>query len=163
MAARKPKPQEAPPESPHERNIVWVMEMFSSDEREQAAQESDAPSLEAWALFQQYRPHSKTKRDFMEKFYKPLYSKEKPAEKNGAMSDDQRKFFKLFELLELERPEFIGESLHGSKPSNPVIVPESILSGDAEASGDCRPDNAVVGTCLVGLPGTDAAASQTEV
>jgi hypothetical protein len=142
---RRKRKMDADPGS-HELNILWVAEMFSDPEREARAKEIDAPTLQAWSLFQLYRVNEKTKREFMEKFYKPLYAKEKPAEKSGAMSDDQRKFFKLFELLEMERPDL------ADLPRNPVVSPESVVIGTAEASRDCSPASIIAGTCVVGEP-----------
>lgn len=121
---RKSAPSDA---TQHEINVLWVTNHFTSDEPLKV-KAMDAPSTEAWALLQVYNQDAKSQKDFLDRFYRPLYVKDKQQSGEQARADDQRKFFQLFSLLESERPNLLNENFPKSTPAQ---VPEERITPEA--------------------------------
>jgi hypothetical protein len=147
--AKKAKADES---SMHERNVLWIVNNFGSGDVPSEATERQAPSDEAWSLLQVYDADAKSRKEFMDRFYRPLYAKDKEQSDDQAKLDDQRKFFRLFELLEAERPELLNDNF----PTEPAIRPESIL-----VEPEPNPVAGTAGTCVVASAG-DAGIRQPE-
>ncbi len=107
--------------SQHEQAILWILEMFSDPARENRAKEIDAPTLQAWAMFQQYRVDNKSKREFMEKFYKPLYAKEKPEDSRAILGVETSP-----QVLSSSQPK--SPAIADPKPSSPEVALSEVQS-----------------------------------
>lgn len=119
---RKIESRTAVEESTHERDVRWVLQHLSDRDTSQWEREKTAPSKAALQLFKMYDVDDGTRMTFVEKIYSRVVQKEKPAEAGKGMSDDQRKFFRLFDLIEAERPEFLNE--RDRRPTAPPVVVE---------------------------------------
>jgi hypothetical protein len=126
MPARRKRKSDAnsDPKSLRETEILWVMENLSSTDKPSSASERDAPSPQAWNLLRQFDVDHKSRMAFSEKFYRDLHKKEKQ-ESAVQFADDRRKFFRLFDLLETKRPDFLNDNFPRS-PSRPEPVVESV-------------------------------------
>ncbi|MHB1950130.1 MAG: hypothetical protein ACYCQK_01495 [Acidiferrobacteraceae bacterium] len=137
MAARKKRIEPASgiegSAGSHERDIRWVMSNLSS-----SPSERQAPSPAAWSMFEIASADAESKKAFMERVYSKIVSKEKPPEQSKSISDDQRRFFRLFELLEQERP----VELNNDFPRTVVRTDSNVPAAAAVPGADvaARPD-----------------------
>ena len=101
------------PAGSNELDVRWVMSNLSANPDQKLA-----PSPAAWEMYKIASVDEKSKSDFMKSVYAVVVRKEKPPEIGKTMSDDNRKFMRLFDLLEAEKPELLNEQF----PRNALAV-----------------------------------------
>lgn len=136
MAGRKkaPKPRVDTQSISKGDAVEWVAVRFKDQESIDATREAHAPSEYAWSLFQQYCEDAESRREFFKDFVKPSHTKEKAqVEDSRATTDDQRKFFRIFDQLEIEKPELLNDNFP-RRTIPTVIATEGIGASAAESA-----------------------------
>jgi len=119
VAGRKKVPtKHSPTGSQGADAIKWVADQLDSVSE---PKRTDAPTAAAWSLYQWAKDEPSK---FWTQLYKGAVTKEKP-EENRSITDDQRKFFRIFDILEAERPELITNDAFPRR-SAVQVVPEPV-------------------------------------
>lgn len=138
---RSPAPNRSKdaPATSHEQDVRWVMSRLKSTGN--PPKESEAPSDEAWTMYEIASIDEKSRAAFLDKAYLKLFSKEKPTEAGQKYADDKRKHFTLFQALETERPDLLNESFPRTKTDDrtevgpdSTAVPQAADAASAEVA-----------------------------
>lgn len=133
MAGRKATPKRHTPTGAQGADSIrWVAEQLDS---ESEPVRKDAPTAAAWSLYQWASAEPKNAAQFWTQLYKGAITKEKP-EENRSVTDDKRKFFRIFDLLEAERPELITNADFPRRPT--LVQPDPVILDHTTGVTDVR-------------------------
>lgn len=115
-----------------EQEVLWVAANWTVP-----AENREPPSTSASNLIEWAQENEKNSAAFWSSMYVKVMQKEKREEEVG-FTDDQRKFFRLFEALERERPDLVAAARKSHAPSGnaplPRLEPVARAEGQVSAS-----------------------------